>query len=179
MLTLWRAAAVAGVGLVFAASFASKVRSAEAWRSYRESIRLSGAVPQAAAAVVAGALAVVELITVGLVAVPASRPLGIGVASMLSLSLTVGVGIAVSRHSQAVCHCFGAGDRLGRVHLARNLVLTAVAVAGLAAWRGAAPDTHWQNSVVGVLIGVALAAVIVGWEDVAWAMTALRGQVPR
>lgn len=177
MMTLWSVAVASGAGLVFAASFASKVRSADAWRSYRESIRLSGTVPKEAAILFAGALALAEVITVGLLAVPASRGFGIAAALVLSLSLTAGVGIAIARHSQAVCQCFGAGERLSAVHLARNLMLTVVAGTGLAAWCAPVTETDWENTVVGGLIGVGLAVIIVGWEDLVWAMTALRGQV--
>jgi hypothetical protein len=68
-------------------------------------------------------------------------------------------------------------ERLGPAHPARNLLLAVVAVTDLAAWRGPVTETHWENTVVGVLTGVGLAAVIVGWEDVGRVMTALRGRV--
>lgn len=178
MAMLWSVAVAFGAGLTFAASFASKVKGVDAWRSYRESIRLSRTVPHAAAGMVAVGLAISEFLIVGLLTLPATRQAALAAAFLLSVVLTAGVSVAVARNSAAACQCFGAGERLAPVHVARNLVLTVVVGTGLAArWGAPTGQGHWQNAAVGALIGVGLAAVIVGWEDAAWAMWGLRAEV--
>lgn len=178
MTVVWSVATTSGVGSVFAASFASKVRHPVAWRSYLESIRRSRAVPQRLAAAAATGLAAAEVATVCLLVPPAGRTSGLLLGLLLSVLLTVGVGAAVARHSSASCQCFGAGDRLGTAHLARNAVLTICIGAGLLVRLAAPPGAgRWQDALAGGLIGVGLAAVVVGWEDIGWALTALRREV--
>lgn len=171
--------AAVAAGLVFAASLVSKLRTRRSWRDYRSSIRASRAVPGSLAEVAAGLLAVAEAAVVLLLLWPAHRPAGLTAAAGLALILTVGVAISLGRGSQASCACFGAGQRLSGQHLIRNLSLTAVLALGAGCADLAGAEAHaaagWLAVATAALFGLAVATVIVGWEDLLWSLGVLVG----
>jgi hypothetical protein len=77
-------------------------------------------------------------------------------AALLLIGFTVFLAIRVARHSTEPCKCFGeaAVRPVGRLTLARNLVLLAAAVVVAGRW----DLGGWLARVVGVGLGVALVA---------------------
>jgi len=183
-------------GSVFAASSAGKLSSRVAYRSFRDSLAGSGLIPRraapgvaalagaespTAAGLLAAALAGAEAATAaGLLAAAgltaAAAPgaawlagAALTAAALLTALLALGVALIVRRGTRVSCACFGVPARqpLGRVHLARNLCLLAVACAGLAG----VPLAHGRPpAAAAVLAGVtgAIAALLfVRWEDLA------------
>lgn len=165
------------VVLVFAASFVSKVCSRRSWRTYRAAIRFSRALPAALAPPIAILLAAAEALIALMIGWPASRTIGLAVAFVVAAGLALGVGIALARGTEASCACFGAGQRLSTSHLARNLLLTALVGAGcVVAHARHAGGIGWLAGAAGVLLGLAGAALIVGWEEIGWAVSGLRSE---
>jgi hypothetical protein len=108
---------------------------------------------------------------VALMVIPYTRDVGLAAATALTLVLTAGVAAAVWRGSDASCQCFGKGSRLGRRHLYRNVFLLFLcgAAPAFAGHSGGGPGILFTGAVV----GVALAGIVVRWEDVGWALAPL------
>jgi thiol-disulfide isomerase/thioredoxin len=94
-------------------------------------------------------------------------PAGFGLALGLSLAFAAGIGAALRRKERAPCRCFGVSTApLGRTHLARNAVVGAAAVAGLALTSLVPPGAvHPAGVVLTVLVGAVLAALVVRMDD--------------
>lgn len=155
------------LALVFVISIAGKVRSRHAFAEFlAATVRLSPRPLTAAMArwLAAGVVAT-ELAAVLLVSVSATTPIGFAVAGALLLCFTGAILLALRRGEQAPCRCFGSARQpLGYPQVARNLVLVAAAVLGLAGGQlpAASPD------LAGVLVAVgagALAATVVAAAD--------------
>jgi Methylamine utilisation protein MauE len=175
MSLVWSTTTTTGTALIFAISFGSKLGSRTAWQAYLRSIRHSRALPESLAEAAAVGLAVAEAATVCLLIVPPTRSIGSAVACLLSAALTVSVAVAVARHSDARCQCFGSGGRLSPVHLVRNAMLTAFTGSALLGHPlASSADGHWPDVLVGMTLGLVVAALIIGWEDMVWALGGLR-----
>lgn len=161
-----------GTGVIFALSVLSKVSSPARWREFVASLhdlRLlrKHAVRTVALAVVVGeaAVALVALIGLGLAIV--RRPVAplaavtFGLATAMLVVLTAGIVLALRRGSTARCACFGPGQRLDRLHVARNALVLLAVVAGLV---GAAVDVAVMDVAVpdpaGVLVSLGAGAVV-------------------
>jgi peroxiredoxin/uncharacterized membrane protein YphA (DoxX/SURF4 family) len=83
-------------------------------------------------------------------------------ALVLLAAFSVGIGRAMARGEAPQCHCFGQlhSEPAGAKALVRNLVLAAPAVFVIAAGPGPAPSAPALAAALVVLIGVALAAVL-------------------
>jgi hypothetical protein len=126
-------------------------------------------VPRRLVRPVATGIVLTELSVAGLAPWPGTALVGMLLATALLGALTVGVTRAVRAGTSASCRCFGArGSRLGRVHIARNAVLTAVAVAAVVA-ATAAPDPvlHPAGVALAVCAGTLGALAVIAWEDLA------------
>src|SRR6266581_511929 len=112
------------LGLVFAASALSKLRNAEAFRSFTEWLGTVPGVPSRAQGPIAAAMAAAEVGVLVLVVIPYS-----GVIAVFATG-----AFAVARAGDAEpCQCFGPSNTpLGMRHVARNVVLCAVAALGAA-----------------------------------------------
>jgi hypothetical protein len=169
------------VGCVFAASSAAKLSSRRAYRSFRDGLAEIRLIPgrglPAAAAALAGTEAAVGagLLAAAVLtaaAVPGASRLAasaLSAAAALTAVLTAGVAVIIRRGTRARCACFGArADRpLGRVHLARNLSLMAVVLAGLAV----VPLAHGRPPLAATMLaggaGVVAALLFIRWDDLA------------
>ncbi|GGV19915.1 hypothetical protein GCM10010495_38750 [Kitasatospora herbaricolor] len=88
----------------------------------------------AGASVVAGAVVAAEAAVVLALAVPATVPVGLALATALLAPFTLLALAAARRGSGTPCRCFGRSTTpLGAVHAVRNAALLAVALAGLVA----------------------------------------------
>jgi hypothetical protein len=160
------------LGTTFTVSVAGKVRARTAWRSFASwlsglplrPLRLRWA---------PAALTVAEAAVVLLVALPATAPAGLAAGSALCLALTVGLAVAVRRGSRQPCHCFGSSpDPLSAQDVARNALLLALAVAGLAcAAAGGAHSAGPAEVGLTAVGGVAAAVVIIFFGDIAALLT--------
>jgi hypothetical protein len=139
--------------VVFLASAAGKLHGRRSLRAFADSlvslrlVRPGTALPVALAVAAAEAAAAVLLVS--------SRTAGFAVAVALMAVLTAGVGVVLARGTAAPCRCFGASvTPLSARHLARNALLTAVAVTGLLAPGGAAQPGAVIATAAGVLAGI-------------------------
>lgn len=167
-------------GCVFTASAVTKLRSRPAYRAFRGGLRQTGLVPErllpVAAAVLAGAEAVVAAGLLGAAALAADRApwaaavaeSALGAAALLVSALTAGVAVVVRRGTRARCACFGgSGGPLGRVHLARNLVLMAVLGVGLVGSPLAQERPGPAGAALAAGAGAIAALLFVQWEELA------------
>ncbi|HZN71741.1 MAG TPA: MauE/DoxX family redox-associated membrane protein [Micromonosporaceae bacterium] len=159
---------------VFATSSASKVHSRRAFADFRRSTRvmftaLVGArfATAAAAAVIAWAVVVAEMVTVSLVVFPATAAAGFGLACVVLVGLSMAMAATVRSRQAVSCRCFGASAvPVKSWHLWRNALLLAVAVGGLVA--GAVkPDGSVTPtaSVIAVAVGVVVAVLLIRFDD--------------
>lgn len=118
---------------------------------------------------VAVGVLVAELATVGLLVWPATALAGMALVGCLSAIFSSGMGAALRRGERAPCRCFGASQAaLGGAQLARNAVIGAVAIAGIATGWGSPPAPAHQLAGAGlaaVLVGLVLAALVVRMDD--------------
>lgn len=149
---------VAAVGKVARAAFHEFVTATgrllpARWRGWRR--------------LVAGAVLSAEVAIVVAVVVPLSAPVGFGLALALSTVFGVAVAGALRRGDRVPCRCFGATQTpIGPVHLVRNGVLAAVAVAGLAVKvAGPAGELHLAGVVVAASAGLVGAVLLVRIGD--------------
>ena len=158
------------LAVVFGVAFISKVRSRAAYAEFTASLGdirwLGGGRRQAASAVIPVLEAAVTLMLV----VPAVVPLGFGVGVALLAGFTAVTAREVSKGHAIRCRCFGAGGgQIGPAQIARNVVLLALSIGGLAL--ALAPVGHGGVGAAGLVIAIGLALVaglaIVRWDDLA------------
>jgi hypothetical protein len=168
-------------GCVFAASSAGKLSGRRAYRSFRDQLAESGLMPGSLVPAAAVALASIEVSAAGAVlaadaltlfaapgAVWLAEP-ALAVTAALTAMLALGVAVIVRRGTRTRCACFGAraGRPLGPIHLARNLSLLAVVLAGLIA----APLAHGRPpgpaATLAVAAGLIVALLFIRWDDIA------------
>jgi Methylamine utilisation protein MauE len=151
------------LAVVFLASAASKLRSGQALRAFTTSLVSMRLVRDARARQVAVAVAVAEAVVVVLLAVPLTRDIGFTAAAALLVVLAAGVAVVLTRGTAEPCRCFGASSTpLSGRHLIRNLLLTAVALAGLTGPAGQHSST-W--SIVALLAGACAGLLVTMLDD--------------
>jgi len=144
--------------LVFAAAVTGKARDPRGFVASVTGLRLlpSRWSPVVAAGAVAAEVGVVVALLLGRA--------GFAAATVLLLALTGVVAVAVARRTAGACRCFGrTGQPLGRRHVARNVVLLAVAVTGLLA--GPPSAVHPGGIAVSVTAAVVAALLVVTMDD--------------
>jgi hypothetical protein len=114
----------------------------------------------------AAAVPVAEVTTLALLIVPSGVIWGFAAATVLLTSFTSVATIELRRGSGIRCRCFGSGGgQIGPVQIARNIVLIAVSLTGLAI----APASHGGISAAGLVLAFGLALVagvaLVRWDD--------------
>lgn len=159
------------LGCVFLASFAGKVWGRARFGGYLAATRRlmpRWAASRFPARAVAVTILGAELAAAVLLAVPAAVLAGLAVSCAL-LSVFAGATAAALRRGQnAPCHCFGFSPRELRTgHVTRNVLLAALALAGMvAAAAGARPLASADAAVVAAL-GVVAAVLFVIADDIA------------
>ncbi|GAA3514868.1 methylamine utilization protein MauE [Streptosporangium album] len=144
---------------VFVIALAGKVRGRAALDEFVASIVALGMFPRARSVVAAYAVLGAEAVVILALVLPYTLLLGFVAATALLIVLTAGISAALRRGRRAPCRCFGASvTPLGRTHVVRNLVLTAVGCVGLAAG-AAAGDAGSAAHPAGVVLALATAAV--------------------
>jgi hypothetical protein len=156
------------VAAVFAVSVVSKVRSPAAWGSFRSwltGVPLRPARWRGAAVALVAAEAGVVLLT----AIPAVAAAGLALGSLLCLVLTAGLATAVRRGAHEPCHCFGvAADPMSGRDVARNILLLAGALAGLASTvAGTGGPAGPAGVALAAIAGLTAAVLIIFSGDIA------------
>ncbi|MGK5556157.1 MauE/DoxX family redox-associated membrane protein [Actinomadura kijaniata] len=149
------------IGLVFAVSAFTKLRDRAGF--VRSVPDLAPALPARLLGPLAHSVIVLEAAVPVLLAVPATRTLGFGVALVLLTAFTVAIAGALRRGRRAPCRCFGASAApLGPRHLARNGVLLTAAATG-AVTPGDATST--AGLAVAAAAGLVTGLLIVSFDD--------------
>jgi hypothetical protein len=157
-------AARAVLGVVFAVAVVSKLATGRRRREFVDGIG-GYRIPAGRRSQVAYAVVVVELGLVALLAVPAGAVLGLGAALAVLAVFTVAT---VRSGNARSCHCFGsAGHGTTGSFVARNALLMAVAVIGLAGSITAAGTPSSAGTVLAVGIGALAGVVVTRWDDLA------------
>jgi hypothetical protein len=154
------------LALVFAVAFISKVRSVSAFGEFASSLNGIGWLPRPGRAAAARLIPLSEAAVVGLLVVPATVALGFGLSGLLLAVFTVVTGAEVANGRQVQCRCFGAGSApIGPAQIARNVVLLAVSLAGLAI----EPISHGHATGAALILAFGLAVLVavalVRWDD--------------
>jgi Methylamine utilisation protein MauE len=155
------------IGLVFAVSAVSKLRSGPAFReftSWLAGLPLPGL--RRRPGLVAAVLAAAETAIVALVALPWTARAGLVLAAAVLAAFTAGTWLAVARGAGRPCQCFGASATpMSRLHVARDLVLCLVAAGGAAA--AGAGGTRPAGVALSLMAGLAVALFVVFLDDLA------------
>ncbi|WP_413803761.1 MauE/DoxX family redox-associated membrane protein [Streptomyces iranensis] len=156
------------IGVVFLIAFLSKSAGRGRFTAFVESLPAMGVVPlrlvgPAAVAVVAAEGAVCALL---IVESNGATVAGLALAAGLLSAFTAAIARTIRRGTGATCRCFGASAApLGRRHLLRNVVLTAVAAAaGLMAQADRAPATA-TGALVAAAAGLVTGALVTVLDD--------------
>jgi uncharacterized membrane protein YphA (DoxX/SURF4 family) len=157
------------IGLVFAVSAFSKLRSRPAFSEFAAWLN-SLPVPLARGHGMRGkaahVIAAAEVAIVVLTAMPWTVRAGLALAAVVLAGFTAGTWLAVARGGSAPCRCFGASATpLSRRHVVRNALLCAAAVAG--AIGAGAGGGHPAGTVVSIGIGLTVALFVVFLDDLA------------
>ncbi|MFG1871621.1 MauE/DoxX family redox-associated membrane protein [Micromonospora arborensis] len=158
------------IAATFLVASAGKVSSSGRFREFVASVQDMGVVPRSWTTPVAALVVTLEIGVWALLAVP-GRDAGIAgflLAAALLSAFTAGIALSMRNGARAACRCFGVSNApLGRRHLARNLLLTAGAVAGgvlIVAGDSARP--HPQGAVPAVAAGLVLAAAVATSDEI-------------
>lgn len=153
------------VGLVFAVAAVGKLAGRARLAEFAASLEPLGRVPGGWLPV-AAMTAVAELGIAGLVAVPATHRLGLGLAVVVMVVFCVAITRSMVLGRRVTCRCFGrSGAVLGRGHLVRNALL--------AVWAGAAllvrpaSGLGLDTGAAAVLVGAFAAVVAINWDSLA------------
>lgn len=120
------------LGAVFAIAATEKLRSGMARAEVARAARLLLPVSRGIAQTAAGACLALEIVVVGLVAVPATGMIGLALAATLLAGYTAVLALGLAHGRRVACQCFGAdGDVIRLTHLVRNCLLTLLAGAGV------------------------------------------------
>jgi hypothetical protein len=153
--------AVLTVAGVLVLSVVSKLRSAAAFRRFRAGVDDLGVIPSRLAAPAAVAAVAGEVVTLGLVVVPATTAVGLFVAGTVFAVFAFILLRAVAGGAATSCHCFGATkDKVSVRHVARTSLLAVLAyAAGGLSW--AAPSSYLSADFPTAIGAVAIAGVVV------------------
>lgn len=156
------------IGIVFAMSAFTKLRSRSAFRSFVSwlsalPVPLARTWPRACAVLMTGA----ECAVVLLLALAWTWPAGLLLAGVILAVFAIGTLVALRHGASTPCQCFGtAAVPLGRHHLVRNLLLCGVAVAGAAGETAATAGTvPPAGAVTSLGAGVVVALFVVFYDD--------------
>lgn len=152
------------IGVVFAVSAFSKVRSRSEYRAF---MRWLGRLPLPAAlrgAPVAATVAVAETAIVVMLIPTATAAAGLALAATMLLAFAAGTLVTVRGGRVVPCRCFGASQSpMSLWHVARDLLLALLAAAGAA---GAAAAAHSAGAIVlSLAAGVTVAVPVVLFDD--------------
>lgn len=147
--------------LVVGVAIGSKVRTRASFHEFVESLNALG-FSSASQSRLFGLLTILAEGAVVILLFPGmpDRRFGFAAATLLFTGLTVGVAVAVAQGRNVPCRCFGGRSvyPLARRHVARNILLLAVAICGLvsAEVNGGQPFGHVLAAAAGVLTAMSV-----------------------
>ncbi len=161
------------VGVVFASSAASKLRSASSLEGFIDGVgELTGSPPSRAwwlgRVVIAD-----ELLIAVLTGLPQAGAIGPLLADLTTAAFTAAIIRVTAARTGATssCHCFVTSrGPVGWRHVVRNLLLMAVATcaaAGRAGSRALAPGARPLEAAVAVSAALVVGAIVLFWDDLA------------
>ncbi|WP_241773951.1 MULTISPECIES: MauE/DoxX family redox-associated membrane protein [Micromonospora] len=160
----------ASIALVFGLAAASKVWRPGAFRQFRDSLPRSLPVTTRLAPALAIAVVLAEVMVTLCVMVPALAAGAFALAGILLLFFTGSILLMMRRDSREPCYCFGASPQpAGRLEMLRNLVVLAVAAAGLVgASKMATPGSYasWESLLM-ISAGCVFAILIINAREIA------------
>jgi hypothetical protein len=156
---------------VLAVSLVSKLRSATAFRRFRDGLGDLG-VPARLGTTAAVAAVLGESVTLGLVVVPATAVIGLFAAGSLFVAFALVLGRAVAQGTAASCHCFGATkDNVSARHVARTGALAVLAYAAGVLDAAAYPWHLFADpptALVAVAVSAVAVAAVVHLDELTW-----------
>jgi hypothetical protein len=159
------------VGLVLSIAFVGKLSSRSSFREFCGSLRNVPGVPAAGRVAVAAVITATEGISVVLLIVPATVVLGLGLSALLFVVFTIAPVVAMAKGRALVCRCFGVRNGvIGKAHLVRNVVLLAVAVAGLVTSGAGRGEATGVQILAAVAAGALGAVALVAWDELTYVL---------
>ncbi|MFT9473262.1 MauE/DoxX family redox-associated membrane protein [Streptomyces sp. Mo3] len=160
------------IGVVFLIAFLSKAAGRARFATFVESVPAMGVVPTRLAGPAAGAVVTAEGAVCALLIVPSADATVAGLALAAGLLSVFAAAIArtMRRGTGATCRCFGASAApLGRRHLLRNVLLTAIsAAAGLMTLANQAPaPVTATGAILAALAGLVPGTLVTVLDDLA------------
>lgn len=157
------------IGVVFLVSAWGKRPGSGRFRQFSDSLAAMRLLPARAVVPVAGVVVALETAVVLLLLPLPVRPLavaGFALAIVLLLGFAVSIGLVLRRGVQASCRCFGGSGAapFRRHHIVRNLVLVALAVAGVVAALGE-PALSWEAAALGAVPGAVVGLLVTRLDD--------------
>ncbi|MGV9850224.1 MauE/DoxX family redox-associated membrane protein [Streptomyces sp. NPDC003442] len=156
------------IGVVFLIAFLSKSAGRGRFTAFVDSLPAMGVVPPRLVGPAAGAVVTAEGAVCALLIAPSDGATVVGLALAAGLLSVFAAAIArtVRRGTGAACRCFGASAApLGRRHLLRNVLLTAVAAtAALLTLTDQAPATA-TGALVAAAAGLVAGALVTVLDD--------------
>jgi hypothetical protein len=156
------------LALVLLVSVISKTRGRSAFAVFRHWVGELRVVPERLSATVAATLTAGEAVALALLVVPATAVAGLALTAAIMLVFAAAIAVIIRRGVSVPCRCFGGSSRpMGRLEIARNLVLallaaSTAAVALLTSAPGlSAPHASAPGAVAAIAAGAALAAAAV------------------
>jgi uncharacterized membrane protein YphA (DoxX/SURF4 family) len=152
------------IGIVFAASAYSKLRSRSEYRGFAQwlgGLPLPGPFRGAAAAV---AVAAIETAIVLLLIPTVTAPVGLVLSAVTLAAFATGTFVTVRTGTATPCRCFGAADSpMSGWHVVRDALLALVAAAGAAS---AASPAHSAGGIaLSLAVAVTVAVPVVLFDD--------------
>ncbi|WP_425587066.1 MauE/DoxX family redox-associated membrane protein [Streptomyces violaceusniger] len=158
------------IGVVFLIAFLSKSAGRGRFAAFVESLPAMGVVPPRLVGPAAGAVVTAEGAVCALLIAPSegATVTGLALAAGLLSVFAAAMARTIRRGTGAACRCFGASAApLGRRHLLRNVLLTAVAAAaGLMTLADRAPTTA-TGALVAAAAGLVAGALVTVLDDLA------------
>jgi hypothetical protein len=150
------------IGLVFAVSATSKVRSGAAYRDFRAWV---ASLPLCAGWM-AAALMAVEIAIVVLLVAPPTVIAGMWLAALTAAVFAGETVMVIRQRVRVTCHCFGQSDtRIGVAHLVRNVLVLTVAVIGAVAALGRSGAVVTAPGLALCVLGASFSAPFVIYFD--------------
>jgi hypothetical protein len=155
---------------VFVVAVAGKIRPA-AFAAFVGSLRPIRWIPQHARRPVAVATVLAEATSVALLWIPPAVPAGYLLGALTLVAFTATLAVNLRQGATLRCRCFGydAGPVRGS-HIARNLVLMAVAALGLAAAVTAGPAATAAAVAIALAAGALAGLLVTRWDDLAYVL---------
>lgn len=159
------------LAVVFAVSAWSKLRGPAAFAAFSRSVRRLGVLSSAGSARAAAVGIAAAEVAVPVLVAPdrtASIVAGYVLAAAMLSAFTVGIALSLRRGDRTPCGCFGrSAVPLGGRHIVHNLVLLAVAAAGLAATGSGGAVGEARIGFVAAAAGLVVGGLVIVGDDLA------------